>query len=140
MGVIRGDRLDPEVKLELVDAVVDAKRQGFAITRSCELLMLGRRRFHRWVEGKDLDANWLTPFPGVKSALSALRVLRSAQLVCDFVRLPRPTHQKPDKVVTEPNQIWGWDLERHEALLNRAVMEGHRLRALAGVLMKLGAA
>jgi len=36
MGVIRGDRLDPEVKLELVDAVVDAKRQGFAITRSCE--------------------------------------------------------------------------------------------------------
>ena len=56
MGAIRGNRLDPEVKLELVGAVVDAKRQGFSITRSCELLMLSCRRFHRWVAGKDLDA------------------------------------------------------------------------------------
>lgn len=56
IGAIRGYRLDPEVKLELVGAVVDAKREGFAISRSCELLMLCRRRFHRWVEGKDLDS------------------------------------------------------------------------------------
>jgi hypothetical protein len=54
IGAIRGNRLDPEIKLELVGAVVDAKREGFAISRSCELLMLSRRRFHRWVEDKDL--------------------------------------------------------------------------------------
>jgi transposase InsO family protein len=157
MGAIRGNRLDPEVKLELVGVVVDAKRQGFAISRSCELLMLSRRRFHRWVQGKDLDnleADDLADAPPVPrtvankiteserqaiidaagdpdnshlrhrklahtlsrrdecyvSPSTALRVLRSVNLVSDFVRLPRPTHQKPEKVVTEPNQIWGWDL------------------------------
>jgi transposase InsO family protein len=157
MGAIRGNRLDPEVKLELVGAVVDAKRQGLAITRSCELLMLCRRRFHRWVAGKDLDnlkAEDLEDAPPVPQTVAnkiteverkaiidaaedpdhshlrhrklahtlsrreecyvspstALRVLRSVNLVCDFVRLPRPKHQKPDKEATEPNQIWGWDL------------------------------
>jgi putative transposase len=157
MGAIRGNRLDPEVKLELVGAVVDAKSQGFTISRSCELLMLGRRRFHRWVAGKDLDklkAEDLADQPPVPNTVAnkitesermaildaaadpdnshlrhrklahtlsrrevcfvspstTLRVLRSANLVSDFVRLPRPKHQAPEKVVTEPNQIWGWDL------------------------------
>jgi transposase InsO family protein len=32
-----------------------------------------------------------------------------------------------------PDRIWAGDVERHEALWNRAVMKGHRLRALAGV-------
>ncbi|CAN5740022.1 hypothetical protein BH23ACT12_BH23ACT12_19670 [soil metagenome] len=41
---------------------------------------------------------------------------------------------------SRPDELWLADIERHEALLNRAVMKGHRLRALAGVLMKLGAA
>ncbi|MGQ0679633.1 MAG: transposase [Actinomycetota bacterium] len=157
MGAIRGNRLAPEVKLELVGAVVDAKRQGFAISRSCELLMLCRRRFHRWVAGKDLDnlkAEDLIDAPPVPKTVAnkitrqerqtiidaatdpnnshlrhcklahtlsrheicfvspstTLRVLRSVQLVSDFVRQPRPTHQKPEKMATEPNQIWGWDL------------------------------
>jgi putative transposase len=157
MGAIRGNRLAPEVKLELVGAVVDAKRRGFPISRSCELLMLGRRRFHRWVTGKDLDnltAQDLTDAPPVPhtvankitederqmiieaagdpdnshlrhrklahalsrreicfvSPSTTLRVLRSANLVCDFIRLPRPKHQAPDKEATRPNQIWGWDL------------------------------
>lgn len=54
-GELLGSTLDPEIKLEPVGAVVDAKREGFAISRTCELLILSRRRFHRWVEGKDLD-------------------------------------------------------------------------------------
>jgi putative transposase len=46
---------------------------------------------------------------------------------------PRP----PDLVdrrfnADRPNQLWLADIERHEALWNRAVMKGHRLRALAG--------
>jgi len=39
-----------------------------------------------------------------------------------------------------PNELWLADIERHEALLNRAVVKGHRLRTLAGARMKLGAA
>ena len=30
-----------------------------------------------------------------------------------------------------PNQLWVADIERHEALLNRAVVKGHRLRLVA---------
>ena len=45
---------------------------------------------------------------------------------------PRP----PDLVERDfaagcPNQLWVADLERHEALSNRAVMKGHRLRPVA---------
>lgn len=157
MGAIRGNRLDPEIKLELVGAVVDAKREGFAISRSCELLMLGRRRFHRWVEGKDQDnltpedladeppipktvANKITEAERQAiidaagdpdnshlrhrklahtlsrreicfvSPSTTLRVLRSVNLVSDYVKLPRPKYQAPVKDVAYPNQIWGWDL------------------------------
>ena len=35
-------------------------------------------------------------------------------------------------VADRPDQLWLADIERHEALLDRAVMKGHRLRALAG--------
>ena len=43
---------------------------------------------------------------------------------------------RPDLVdraftATAPNQLWVADIERHEALLNRAVVEGHRDRPVA---------
>ncbi len=41
---------------------------------------------------------------------------------------------------TRPNQLWLADLERHEALTNRAVMKGHRRVPVAAGIMKLGAA
>jgi hypothetical protein len=41
---------------------------------------------------------------------------------------------------TRPNQLWIADLERHEALSNRAVMKGHRRRLVAASRPKLGAA
>ena len=55
---------------------------------------------------------------------------------------PRPPLPAPvlPLVPWERNRIWIWDAERHEALLNRAVVKGHRLRTLAGARMKLGAA
>ncbi|WP_188959680.1 IS3 family transposase, partial [Modestobacter marinus] len=34
-------------------------------------------------------------------------------------------------VATAPNQLWVADVERHEALSNRAVVEGHRGRSVA---------
>src|SRR5690625_1947804 len=33
--------------------------------------------------------------------------------------------------VTRPNQVWATDIERHEALQDRAVMKGHRLQSVA---------
>jgi putative transposase len=42
-----------------------------------------------------------------------------------------PAHVKPELVATEPNQVWSWDIERHEALPNRAAMEGRRHRLVA---------
>jgi hypothetical protein len=36
-----------------------------------------------------------------------------------------------DFIRSRPNQLWVTDIERHEALLNRAVVRGHRGRSVA---------
>ena len=41
---------------------------------------------------------------------------------------------------TRPDELWVADFERHEALLNRAVVKGHRLRLVAAGREKLRAA
>ena len=41
---------------------------------------------------------------------------------------------------TGPDQIWVADIERHEALTNRAVVKGHRFVFVAAGTTKLGAA
>jgi putative transposase len=43
-------------------------------------------------------------------------------------------------VATAPNRLWIADIERHEALLNPAVVKGHRLRLVAAGRVKLRAA
>ncbi len=52
-GALRGRRLPAEIKLTLIGAITEAKEAGFPIVRSCEVLMLEARRFHRWVQGRD---------------------------------------------------------------------------------------
>ncbi len=45
-----------------------------------------------------------------------------------------PVHEdRVQRVFTAaaPNQLWLTDIERHEALLNRAVVKGHRRRSVA---------
>lgn len=44
------------------------------------------------------------------SESTTLRVLQSVQLVCAFISARRPKAQKPEKITTAPNQIWGWDI------------------------------
>ena len=51
-----------------------------------------------------------------------------------------PPRVKPELLATAPNQVWSWDIERHEALPDRAVMEGHRRRPVAAGRLKLRAA
>ena len=55
-------------------------------------------------------------------------------------QLTHPNCTKPELVATRPNQTWSWDIERHEALLNLAVVRDHRHRPVAAGRLKLRAA
>jgi hypothetical protein len=48
-----------------------------------------------------------------------------------LAKIPLPRVDR-DFARSDIDQLWATDIERHEALWNRAVMKGHRLRALAG--------
>jgi putative transposase len=54
-------------------------------------------------------------------------------------QLTHPPYAKPELLAKRPNELWSWDIERHEALANRAVMKGHRHRPVAAGRVKLGA-
>lgn len=60
----------------------------------------------------------LTPSPGL-----SIRTKKRKRLV-NALRLVLPQPVAPD-------EIWAADFERHEALLYRAVVKGHRLRPVA---------
>ena len=51
-----------------------------------------------------------------------------------------PAKKKPELIATAPNQVWSWDIERHEAFPNRAVVKGHGHRPVAACRLKLRAA
>ena len=55
-----------------------------------------------------------------------------------------PSARRPGRAATSgaaaPNRLWVADIERHEALSNRAVVKGHRRRLVAAGRLKLRAA
>ena len=51
-----------------------------------------------------------------------------------------PAYAKPELLAQRRNEVYSWDIERHEASVNRAVMKGHRGRPVAAGRCKLGAA
>lgn len=55
-------------------------------------------------------------------------------------QLTHPGYSKPELLARRPNELWSWDIERHEAPCNRMeVRDLHRL-AVAAAGLKLGAA
>jgi putative transposase len=42
-----------------------------------------------------------------------------------------PARVKPQLLARKPNDVWSWDIERHEAPWDRAVVKGHRLQPVA---------
>ncbi len=56
----------------------------------------------------------------------------------DRSALPSADLLERDFSADAPDKRWVADIERHEALWNRAVMKGHRLRSLAGVRRSWG--
>jgi putative transposase len=80
------------------------------------------------------------------------RLMRQAELAgasrrkgCWTTIRDRDARPAPDLVqrtfaAQGPDRLWVADIERHEALSNRAVMKGHRRRLVAASRPKLGAA
>jgi hypothetical protein len=42
-----------------------------------------------------------------------------------------PTRARPELMADKPNMCWSWDIERHEALVNREELEDLLLRPVA---------
>ncbi len=55
-------------------------------------------------------------------------------------QLTHPAYARPELLASAPNELWSWDIERHEAFLNRAVVKGHRHALVAASASKLRAA
>jgi len=69
----------------------------------------------------------------VASESSFYRVLRAHKQVHrrGRARPPQEPRPVPRRRADGPNQLWSWDIERHEAPWERAVMKGHRHRPVA---------
>ncbi|HSH59731.1 MAG TPA: hypothetical protein VK988_08860 [Acidimicrobiales bacterium] len=67
------------------------------------------------------------------SSISTMyRILRANGEVRERRRqATHPPAKKPELMATKPNEVFSWDIERHEALSNRAVVKGHRLQPVA---------
>ena len=67
------------------------------------------------------------------SESSFYRVLHTHQQVQHRgrARPPQEPRPVPRRCADGPNQLWSWDIERHEAPWERAVMKGHRHRPVA---------
>ena len=69
-------------------------------------------------------------YPGSEATL--YRLLRQEGRLAHRERSRPATSTRPaEHVATGPDQIWSRDIERHEALLYRAVMKGHRSQPVA---------
>ena len=93
------------------------QREGIAVAR-CTVARLMR----------ELGLRGVVRGSGVKTTTP------TAALACPADRVNR-VFQAP-----RPNALWLADLERHEALLNLAVVRDHRHRPVAAGRLKLGAA
>ena len=75
------------------------------------------------------------------STATMYRILGDAGEVSERRRqATHPARVKPELVAAGPNAVWSWDIERHEAFLNLAVVKGHGCRSVAADRFKLGAA
>jgi hypothetical protein len=69
------------------------------------------------------------------------RILRDVGEVSERRRqATHPARVKPELVAAGPNAVWSWDIERHEAFLDLAVVKGHGCRFVVAGRLKLRAA
>lgn len=66
------------------------------------------------------------------STSTMYRILRGEGEVSERRRqATHPARVKPELVAVGPNNVWSWDIERHEAFLDLAVVKGHRFQLVA---------
>jgi len=75
------------------------------------------------------------------SLSSMYRIARAAAQTRERrAQATHPAKVKPELLADAPSQMWSWDIERHEALENRAVVKGRGHRCIAVQRLKLEAA
>lgn len=72
MGEISGQRLEEQLKAEILVMVEQAKERGVSITRACALLMIARRRVVRWRRDRDRGKGLGNLKPGPKEPVHRL--------------------------------------------------------------------
>ena len=72
MGEIKGPWLNLHHKVEILETIDEAKETGISITRTCKLLMVGRRRITRWREKMNNDQSLENLKPGPREPVNRL--------------------------------------------------------------------
>ena len=68
------------------------------------------------------------------SVRTMYRILRDNAEVRERRDLLRhPSYHKPELLATEPNEVWSWDIVRHEALFDRVAVGDRHAQAVAAV-------
>jgi len=72
VGEIKGNWLSRRHKVEVLETIDEAKETGTSITRTCELLMIGRRRVTRWRWKRRNDQSLENIRPGPREPINRL--------------------------------------------------------------------
>jgi putative transposase len=72
VGQIEGQWLEEQQKLDILVMIEEAKERGIALTRSCALLRINRRRVARWRKTRKHNEGLSNLKPGPKQPLHAL--------------------------------------------------------------------
>jgi transposase InsO family protein len=72
VGEIKGAWLSQQHKVEILEKIGEAKEAGISVTRTCTLLMIGRRRITRWRWKKKNDRNLENLKPGPREPVNRL--------------------------------------------------------------------
>ncbi len=102
----------------------------------------GRRKLTKAARkaGLDLGRDQVARLMRAEGIRGASRAKKRFTTHADAAAVRAADLVRRDFTATRPNHKWVADFERHEAFMNRAVMEGHRRWLVAASRLKLGAA
>jgi putative transposase len=103
------------------------KRQPRALTDAEQAAVLDVLHSERFVDTApdSVYATLLDEGTYLCSVPTMYRLLRARGETGDRRRhATHPAHVKPELVATQPNQVWSWDIVRHEAPCNRVEVRG----------------
>jgi putative transposase len=120
----RGRPISADELVRLIVQIYDGSHQTYGAVRVNDELReehgvrVGRKRVARLMRQR-----------GIKGIPGQGRTRRTT--IPDAKQPPAPDLVERRFVADRPNMLWLADIERHEALSNRAVVKGHRLQPVA---------